>query len=123
MIGAIIFSLWLPVLVLVISFFRFGIGGFEGGPGVTGILWLVGLTWPAAIPLTLAVRLMHRRSRVLAYLCAAVLGLGTALAVIIGGLFGPVGVVIYSLIAALPAWIILGILTMSHRGAKGQARA
>ena len=123
-IRTILFSLWMPALVLVISFVRFGIDGFGNGPGVTGVLWLFGLAWPVGISLTLAVRLMHRRpqvlSRVLAYGCAVVLGLVSAWGVIMGGLFGPIGVV-YPLAASPPAWIILGVLTRFQGGAGGQA--
>jgi branched-subunit amino acid transport protein len=75
--------------------------------------------------LTLAVRLMHHLpqvlSRILAYGCAVVLGMVSAWGVIMGGLFGPIGVVAYPLVAALPAWIILGVLTRVQGGAGGQA--
>ena len=78
-IGTILYSLWLPALVLIISVVRFGIDGFGAWPGLADVLWLFGLAWPAGISLTLAVRLMHRRphalSRILAYGCAVVLGL------------------------------------------------
>ena len=103
-------SLWLPVLVLTISLVRFGPGGMAHGSGLADILWLFALTWPAAIPLTWAVRLMHRRSRLLAYGCGAVLGLAAAWGAIAGGLLGPVGVVAWVLVPALPAWIILKVL-------------
>ncbi len=148
MVRTILYSLWLPVLVVVVSAFRFGFNtplegpGFMGtimlgsggwsslssleGPGFMGTIMflmsfvtLFALAWPAAIPLTLAVRLLHRRSQVLAYVCALILGAGSVLAVIVGGLFGPVGVVVYTLIAALPAWILLGILAKFQRGGMG----
>ncbi len=123
-IGTILCSLWLPALVLVISFVRFGIDGPWAAPGAAGVLWLFGLAWPVGISLTLAVRLMHRRpqvlSRVLAYGCAVVLGLVSAWGVIIGGLFGPIGAVAYPLSASLPAWIILGVLTRVQGGAGGR---
>ena len=102
-------SLWLPVLVLIISLVRFGVQGI-GHAGATDILWLFALTWPAAIPLTWAVRLMHRHSPLLACGCAAVLGLASAWGAIVGGLLGPIGVVAWALVAALPAWIILKVL-------------
>ena len=111
-------SLWLPVLVLAISLVRFGAGGMGHGPGVTDILWLFALTWPAAIPLTWAVRLLHRRSRILAYVCAAVLGLAAAWGAIVGGLLGPIGVAAFVLVAALPALILLRILDR-NRGSTG----
>ena len=105
----IMYSLWLPVLVLIISLVRFGVQGI-GHAGATDILWLFALTWPAAIPLTWAVRGMHRHSPLLACGCAAVLGLAAAWGAIVGGLLGPVGVVAWALVAALPAWIILKVL-------------
>ena len=111
-VATILSSLWLPVLVLIISLFRFGAEGIVHA-GATDIFWLFALTWPAAIPLTWAVRLMHRHSPLLASGCAAVLGLATAWGAIVGGLLGPIGVVAYALLAALPAWIILKVL--AHR--------
>ncbi len=110
MIRTILYALWLPILVLVVSAVRFGFTMPLEGPGLMGIVTLFALAWPAAIPLTLAIRRLHRRSRILAYGCAVVLGLGSAWTVILGGLFGPIGVVLYTLIASLPAWILLGIL-------------
>ena len=124
-IGTILFSLWLPALVLVTSFVRLGIDGFGAWPGVADVWWLFGLAWPVGISLTLAVRLMHPRphvlSRILAYGCAVVLGLASVWGVILGGLFGPIGVVAYPLVASLPAWIILGVLAKAQGGAGGQA--
>ena len=120
MVRTIIFSLWLPVLVLATSFVRFGFGAPPGGPGLFGILMLFALTWPAAIPLTLAVRLINRRAPVLSYVCAVVFGLGSAYMATIGGLLGPVGVVVYTIVASVPAWIVLGILVMFGLSAKRQ---
>ena len=113
-------SLWLPVLVLIVSLVRFGVEGIDQA-GATDILWLFALTWPAAIPLTLAVRLMHRHSPLLASVCAAVLGLAAAWGAIVGGLLGPIGVVACALLAALPAWIILKVLEKPHRTPGGTA--
>ena len=126
MIRTILYSLWLPALVVVVSAFRFSFSTPLEGPGIMGTIMLLvsvvtlfALAWPAAIPLTLAVKLLHGRSPVLAYVCALILGAGSVLAVIVGGLFGPVGVVVYPLIAALPAWILLGILAKFQRGGMG----
>lgn len=113
-------SLWLPVLVLIISLVRFGVEGI-GHAGATDILWLFALTWPAAIPLTWAVRGLHRHSPLLASGCGAVLGLAAAWGAIVGGLLGPIGVVAYALVAALPAWIILKVLEKPHRSTGGTA--
>ena len=86
MIRTILYSLWLPVLVIVVSVIRFGFNTPLEGPGFMGITMLLmsvvtlfALAWPAAIPLTLAVRLLHRRSQVLAYVCALILGAGSVL--------------------------------------------
>ena len=62
---------------------------------------------------------MHRHSPLLAFGCAAVLGAATAWGAIVGGLLGPIGVVAYALVAALPAWIILKVL--AHRSTEGTA--
>ena len=120
MVRTIIFSLWLPVLVLAAAFVRFGFGPAADGPGLIGILMLIALTWPAAIPLTLAVRLINRRAPVLAYVCALGVGLGSAYMATVGGLLGPVGVVVYTIVASLPAWIVLGILVIFGLSARGQ---
>ena len=120
MVRTIIFSLWLPVLVLAASFVRFGFGAPADGPGLIGILMLIALTWPAAIPLTVAIRLINGRAPVLSYVCALLLGLGSAYMATVGGLLGPVGVVVYTIVASLPAWIVLGILVIFGLSARGQ---
>ena len=114
--SSIVFSLWLPVAVLVVSLARFGIDGEGMGPSPIDILMLFVFTWPAAFPLTLAVRLIHSRSRIVAYICAALLGVGAVYGVIVGGLLGPFGVVVYALVASVPAWIVLGILAVFRGG-------
>ena len=120
MVRTIIFSLWLPVLVLATSFVRLGFEAPADGPGLIGVLMLIALTWPAAIPMTLAIRLINRRAPVLSYVCAVVFGLGSAYMVTIGGLLGPVGVVVYTIVASVPAWIVLGILVIFGLSAKRQ---
>ena len=120
-VATILSSLWLPVLVLIISLVRFGAEGMAHGPRPTDILWLFALTWPAAIPLTWAVRLMHSRSPILAYGCAAIFGMAAAWGAIVGGLLGPIGVVAYALVAALPVWIILKVLEKTQGRTGGTA--
>ncbi len=51
----------------------------------------------------------------LAYACGAVLAPLTIAAALIGGLFGPVGIVLYALVLSLPAWIALGITALVQR--------
>ncbi len=121
MIRTILYSLWLPLLVVGISVVRFGFQFVISGPDFNQFLALFALGWPAAVPLTLAVRLVHRRSRVLALLCALVLGPVALVGAIVGGLLGPIGVVVYPVVASLPAWALLGILALTQRGKRSHA--
>ncbi len=73
---------------------------------------LVVLGWPSGIPLTLAILLLHRRARLLAYVCAVVLAPFSVLAFILGGLLGEIGVLAYAVVVSLPAWIALGIVAL-----------
>ena len=96
-----------PLAVLVMSIIRFG--GLPTDAGVGGLLSagvmigsMVLFTWIAALPLTLAVAFLYRRVRVLAYVCGAVLGPATIFGALIGGLFGPIGIVAYALVFSAP---------------------
>ena len=115
-----VLPLWLPLVILVVSAIRFAtlipgeeVGGMPNAVAMIGLMVL--FAWIAAIPLTLAVTFLHRRVRVLAYVCGAVLVPLTVYGAVIGGLFGPVGVVLYPLVLSLPAWIALGITTFIQR--------
>ena len=110
LVRTVLFALWLPVAVLVVSLLRFG---FEGVAtmGPTAFVQLVVLGWPSGIPLTLAVLLLHRRVQLPAYVCAIVLAPLSVLAFILGGLFGPF-VLVYAVVVSLPAWVALGIVAL-----------
>ena len=115
-----VFALWLPLAILVVSAIRFGglpLPVEEGEPLIVAamVASMVLFTWLAALSLTLAVTRLHRRVRVLAYACGAVLAPLTIAAALIGGLFGPVGIVLYALVISLPAWIALGITALVQR--------
>lgn len=115
-----ILPLWLPLAILVVSLIRFAIpsSGEEaaGIPNaVATIAFMVVFGWIAAIPLTLAVTYLHRRVRALAYVCAIVLAPLTVYGAVIGGLFGPVGIVLYPLVLSLPAWLVLGVIVLIQR--------
>lgn len=115
-----VLSLWLPLVILVVTAIRFATlspGEEAGGiPNAVAMIALMVLfTWIAALPLTLAVTFLHRRVRVLAYVCGAVLAPLTVYGAVIGGLFGPVGIVLYPLVLSLPAWIALGIAAFIQR--------
>ena len=116
-----VLPLWLPLAILVVSVFRFGGLPVDGGGG--GVLFvgamvgsMVLFTWIAAIPLTVALTLLYRRARILAYVCGAVLGPIAVFGALIGGLFGPIGIVAYALVFSAPAWIALGITALVQRG-------
>ena len=116
-----VLPLWLPLAILAVSVIRFGGLPVDGGGG--GVLFvgamvgsMVLFTWIAAIPLTVALTLLYRRARILAYVCGAVLGPIAVFGALIGGLFGPIGIVAYALVFSAPAWIALGITALVQRG-------
>jgi hypothetical protein len=110
LVRAILFALWLPVVVLVVSLLRFGLEGMVTMDAMS-LVQLVVFGWPSGIPLTLAVLLLYRRVQLLAYVCAVVLAPFSVLAFILGGLFGPF-VLAYALVVSLPAWVALGIVAL-----------
>ena len=123
-----VLALWLPLAILVVSAIRFGgLPSDSEGGGILIAVALIGsmvlFAWIAALPLTLAVTRIHRRARVLAYACGAVLGPLTVFAAVIGGLFGPVGIVLYTLVFSIPAWIALGITARVQRNRTGRPPA
>ena len=118
MILTILSSLWLLTLAWAIML---GFGEFELDSLPS--LALTTLLWPAAIPLTWAVRLLHHRSRLLAYGCAAVLVPASFVAVVIGGGVGIGGAVVLTVLTSLPAWLILGITVIVQRDRESPAPA
>ena len=115
-----VLPLWLPVAILVVSAIRFGaLPPGEGADGIPSAVAMIApmvlFAWIAAFPLTLAVAFLHRRVRVLAYVCGVLLAPLTVYGAVIGGLFGPVGVVLYPLVLSLLAWIVLGVTVLVQR--------
>ncbi len=112
-------ALWLPLAVAAQAAVRFGFGtGPEPTPApmiamAVGALFV--FTWPAGIPLTVAVRRLHAHSPRAAYACAAVLGSLTTAAATVGGLLGPIAVWIYAAVLSLPAWLVLWLLVRVER--------
>ncbi len=108
-------SAWLPAGMVVLALLRLVLDpGFAAGPAaimaLPAMVMGLALTWPAGIPLTLALERLYPRSRPLAFACAAVLCPLSVAAVTIGGLFGPIGIWAYAGIVSLPAWLALGLL-------------
>lgn len=115
----IVLSLWLPMGVLAVGQACAASVGRAGLPNPTDILWLLALTWPASLPLTLAVRLMHNRSRAVAYVCAVILGVLSVCSIFLGMYLGFLGMIVSVLAMSVPAWMVLGILIMvGNRGAR-----
>ena len=90
-------SAWLPAGMVVLALLRLVLDpGFAAGPAaimaLPAMVMGLALTWPAGIPLTLALERLYPRSRPLAFACAAVLCPLSVAAVTIGGLFGPIGI-------------------------------
>lgn len=73
--------------------------------------WLI-VVWPASIPLSLAVVLLHRRSRLIAYLCAVVLVPLSIVGFIVAGLLQSEIVVIAVAALSLPAWLALLVIKL-----------
>ena len=124
MILTILLSLWLVIIAWAFSLGSLitqGFGEFELDS--LAYLALSTLLWPAAIPLTWAVRLLHHRSRLLAYGCAVVLVPASFLAAGIGGGVGIGGAVGLIVLTSLPAWLILGITVIVQRDRESPAPA
>ena len=62
------------------------------------------------LPLAVAfIRLRKHGYRIAAWVCGIICGLLTFVAASVGGLLGPVGVLVYSAFVSLPAWIYFGV--------------
>ena len=121
MILTILLSLWMLIIAWAYSLITQGFGAFSLDS--LPYLALSTLLWPAAIPLTWAVRLLHHRSRLLAYGCAVVLVPASFVAAGIGGGVGIVGAVGLTVLTSLPAWLILGITVIVQRDRESPAPA
>ena len=116
-----LYSFWLPVAIVVISIVRFihldamDNQILENFFDPRRLALLVFLTWPCGMPLTSALRRLFRRSRTVTYILAVILVPLSAYFALYGGLFGPFGVVTYSISASIPAWIVLGIYAFFER--------
>lgn len=107
-----IFSLGLALLVVGALVVYFAVGwttfepeDFEFGYALLSTLFV--LIWPASVPLCLAVLLLHRHSRPVAYLCTAVLAPLTIIAFMLAGLVQSEIFVVAGAVLSLPAWFAL----------------
>ena len=98
-----------PIAVFVV-YFAFGWTTFESEDLVYGYTLLSSLfilAWPASVPLSLALVLLHRRSRLVAYLMAVVLVPLTLIGFLLAGLLLWGILAIASAALSLPAWTAL----------------
>ena len=117
-----LYSVWLPITVIILTALRFGVlqewqgfSAFNFVEFVVQIAMLFLFAWPSGIPLTLAIQKLHRRARNTSFFLAIIFVPLSAYAVIIGGLFGPIGMFAYAAVASVPTWMILGIVTTFQR--------
>ena len=109
---AILACSWIPLGMIGLAWIR----GFTPEVNARIALNLVMMA-PAGIPLAIPVyRLWSWRWRKLTIiLCVPLVPLSVA-AVLVGGLLGPPGILIYAAICSLPAWFALGVVfILRHR--------
>ena len=107
-----IFSLGLALLVVAALVVYFAVEWTTFEPedfefGYTLLSTLFVAMWPASVPLCLAVVLLHRLSRPIAYLCAAVLAPLAVIAFMLAGLVQSEIFVVGGAALSLPVWLAL----------------
>ena len=105
-------SLLSPLMVAAAFVIHFAIGWttFEREDLEFGVALLSSLSvvvWLTSIPLSLALILLHRRSRLIAYLCAALLFPLSVAGFIVAGLLQSEVAAILVAVLSLPAWVAL----------------
>ncbi len=96
--------LWLPFGILLVTAAR-GIPLFIEPQAWLALIFLA----PFGLPLALACRALRRGGHVAsAWVTFIVLAPATVGSVLIGGLFGPLGIAIYAIVFSLPAWAVYG---------------
>ena len=106
-----------PIAAFVV-YFAFGWTTFESEDleyGYTLLSRLFAFAWPASVPLSLALVLLHRRSRLIAYLLAAALVPLTLIGFLLAGLLQSVILAIAPAILSIPTWIALLLVRAVQR--------
>lgn len=113
-------SLFFPLVVAIAFVIHFATGwttfeqeDLEFGFALLSSLLIV--VWPVSIPLSLALILLHRRSRLAAYLCAALLVPLSVVGFIVAGLLQSEVAAILVAALSLPAWIALPAVDWRQR--------
>ncbi len=126
----ILWSTWLPIAIMLLAWLRFS----ALGPGLGAerpeldiealeILRLFAVTTPCAIPLTIALRQLFRRARNTAIAFGIVLIPLTTMGATVGGILGPLGIALYSLIPAIPAWLAVAIIVTWYQRRKARRQS
>lgn len=113
----VILSVCFPVLVWLAFIMYFTTGWTTFVPedlkfGAVFLWTLLIVVWLASIPLALAVILLHRMSRLIAYLCASVLIPLSIFGFIVAGLLQSETVVLTVAALSLPAWLALPLVKL-----------
>lgn len=104
--------LWLPLGIFLVA--PKGILLFVDSQVWLALIFLA----PLGLPLALACRALRRGGHVVsAWVTFIVLAPATVGSVVIGGLFGPLGIALYVIIFSLPAWAVYGFF---HHRTKSQ---
>ena len=110
-----VLSLMLTLVVAVAFVIHFAIGWttFEQEDLEFGFAFLSSLlivVWPASIPLSLALTLLHRRSRLVAYPCAGLLIPLSIVGFMVAGLLQSQVAAVLVAALSLPVWIVLVVV-------------
>ena len=101
---------WLPLGILITTLLR-SLPGLDNPMALLGALPSLLVTAPFGLPLALACRRIHglQRPRT-AWITFALLAPLTAMASIVAGLLGPIGIALYAIVLSLPAWLLYATL-------------
>lgn len=114
--------LWLSLALLALTFTH--LGSPQNEPQVMSIIRLFAplyvFAWLAAHPLSLGIFLLHGRSRALAYVLGVTLGALTIALAPAWSPAGPLGVMLFATVVALPAWLALTTLAFLNRSQTAQ---
>ena len=110
---------WIPVGMVVLFLIR-GYSLSFGHMLLRDLFLLAIAGFPLAIPIHL---LWARNRRLLTILLGLTLAPVSVLAALTGGLFGPVGILLYTTFVSLPAWFGLGIVRWLESRKKNKAHA
>ena len=106
---------WLPLSILAISLLR-DLPFLHDPAALLSTLPSLLLTAPCGLPLAFACRqILRLRHPVTAWTTFALLAPLTAVASLVAGLLGPLGIAIYATVLSLPAWILYAILRWHRR--------